>query len=73
MEAKCSHSPAFLTFFKPVISISAQEILKIKCSSVAVKMRITFCTDLEKSVLVSNFEKRGWIQVSPDEDWNFYW
>ncbi|XP_059486933.1 polyglutamylase complex subunit TTLL1 [Neocloeon triangulifer] len=38
-----------------------------------VKMRIAFCTDLEKSVLVSNFEKRGWIQVSPDEDWNFYW
>ncbi|KAL1122620.1 hypothetical protein AAG570_002947 [Ranatra chinensis] len=36
-------------------------------------MRITFCTDLEKSVLVNNFEKRGWIHVNPEEEWNFYW
>ncbi|XP_071954889.1 polyglutamylase complex subunit TTLL1-like [Antedon mediterranea] len=32
-----------------------------------------FATDMEKSVLMNNFEKRKWIQVSPDEDWNFYW
>ncbi|XP_018786554.1 PREDICTED: probable tubulin polyglutamylase TTLL1 isoform X2 [Bactrocera latifrons] len=37
------------------------------------RMRISFCTDLDKSVLVNNFEKRGWSQVSPDDDWNFYW
>ncbi|XP_049862041.1 polyglutamylase complex subunit TTLL1-like [Schistocerca gregaria] len=37
------------------------------------KQRVTFCTDLDKSVLVSNFEKRGWLQVGPDDDWNFYW
>lgn len=37
------------------------------------RMRISFCTDLDKSVLVNNFEKRGWLQVSPDDDWNFYW
>jgi len=37
------------------------------------KMRITYCTDLDKSVLISNFEKRGWSQVGPDDDWNFYW
>jgi hypothetical protein len=37
------------------------------------KMRITYCTDLDKSVLISNFEKRGWLQVGPDDDWNFYW
>ncbi|KAF4524404.1 hypothetical protein B566_EDAN009320 [Ephemera danica] len=36
-------------------------------------MRIAFCTDLDKSVLLSNFEKHGWIQVGPDDDWNFYW
>eukprot|EP00795_Rhopilema_esculentum_P014337 gene14337-5379_t len=35
--------------------------------------RIRYCTDFEKSVLVNNFEKRGWIPCSPDEDWNFYW
>jgi len=32
-----------------------------------------YATDMEKSVLIDNFEKRGWVQVSSDEDWNFYW
>lgn len=36
-------------------------------------MPITFCTDLDKSVLVTNFEKRGWLHVGPEDDWNFYW
>ncbi|EDS37777.1 tubulin-tyrosine ligase [Culex quinquefasciatus] len=36
-------------------------------------MKICFCSDLDKSVLISNFEKRGWVQVSADDDWNFYW
>lgn len=36
-------------------------------------MKICFCTDLDKSVLISNFEKRGWVQVTADDDWNFYW
>eukprot|EP00112_Aurelia_sp_Birch-Aquarium-sp1_P004304 Seg1486.1 transcript_id=Seg1486.1/GoldUCD/mRNA.D3Y31 product="putative tubulin polyglutamylase TTLL1" protein_id=Seg1486.1/GoldUCD/D3Y31 len=35
--------------------------------------RIRYCTDFEKSVLINNFEKRGWVSCSPDEDWNFYW
>ncbi|KAJ2946078.1 hypothetical protein O0L34_g4997 [Tuta absoluta] len=37
------------------------------------KGRVTYCTDLEKSVITSSFERRGWVQVGPDEDWNFYW
>lgn len=35
--------------------------------------RVTYVTDLDKSVIVSNFDKRGWLQVSPEDDWNFYW
>ena len=35
--------------------------------------RLKYACDLDKSVLINNFEKRGWIPVSPDEDWNFYW
>ncbi|CAD5123920.1 DgyrCDS12228 [Dimorphilus gyrociliatus] len=35
--------------------------------------RLKYTTDLDKSVLINNFEKRGWIPVGPDEDWNFYW
>ncbi|BES98914.1 Tubulin-tyrosine ligase family [Nesidiocoris tenuis] len=37
------------------------------------KIKVTFCSDLEKSVLTNNFEKRGWQQVTPEDDWNFYW
>lgn len=36
-------------------------------------MRVTYCTDLDKSVVVSNCEKRGWHQVNPDDDWMIYW
>lgn len=36
-------------------------------------MKICFCTDMDKSVLLNNFEKRGWAQVTADDDWNFYW
>jgi len=35
--------------------------------------RVKYACDLDKSVLINNFEKRGWVSVAPDEDWNFYW
>ena len=35
--------------------------------------KLKYCCDLDKDVLSSNFEKRGWINVNNDEDWNFYW
>ncbi|RNA14191.1 putative tubulin polyglutamylase TTLL1 [Brachionus plicatilis] len=35
--------------------------------------RLKYCCDLDKDVLSSNFEKRGWTNVNQDEDWNFYW
>ncbi|CAL1301072.1 unnamed protein product [Larinioides sclopetarius] len=35
--------------------------------------QVTYCCDMDKSVLISNFEKRGWIPVGPDDDWNVYW
>lgn len=37
------------------------------------RCRVNFCTDMEKSVLMSNFERRGWNQVGPDDEWNYYW
>lgn len=36
-------------------------------------MVVTYCTDFNASVILNNFEKRGWVQVGPDDDWNFYW
>ncbi|CAG9803751.1 unnamed protein product [Chironomus riparius] len=36
-------------------------------------MKICFCSDMDKSVLLNNFDKRGWMQVTADDDWNFYW
>ncbi len=35
--------------------------------------RLKYCLDIDKDVLSSNFEKRGWTNVNSDEDWNFYW
>uniref|UniRef100_A0A8K9WVP8 Polyglutamylase complex subunit TTLL1 n=1 Tax=Oncorhynchus mykiss TaxID=8022 RepID=A0A8K9WVP8_ONCMY len=35
--------------------------------------KVKWVTDIEKSVLINNFEKRGWTQVTENEDWNFYW
>ncbi|GAB1608445.1 polyglutamylase complex subunit TTLL1 isoform X2 [Argonauta hians] len=34
---------------------------------------IRYACDQDKSVLIHNFEARGWIAVNPDENWNFYW
>ncbi|XP_061920800.1 probable tubulin polyglutamylase TTLL1 isoform X2 [Entelurus aequoreus] len=35
--------------------------------------KVKWVTDIEKSVLINNFEKRDWIPVTETEDWNFYW
>jgi hypothetical protein len=35
--------------------------------------RVRCCTDMDKTVLTQNFDKRNWITVSSDEDWNFFW
>lgn len=37
------------------------------------RIKIAYCTDMDKSVLISNFEKRNWNSVGTDDDWNFYW
>ncbi|KAJ8730078.1 hypothetical protein PYW07_017116 [Mythimna separata] len=42
-------------------------------SSVVEKGKVTYCTDLEKSVIQSNFARRGWSQVGTEDEWNFYW
>ncbi|XP_014785678.1 polyglutamylase complex subunit TTLL1 isoform X2 [Octopus bimaculoides] len=34
---------------------------------------IRYACDQDKSVLLHNFEARGWVAVNPDENWNFYW
>lgn len=41
--------------------------------SVCITMKVTYCTDLDKSVVVTNCEKRGWVQVGPEDEWNIYW
>ncbi|KAG8517919.1 putative tubulin polyglutamylase TTLL1, partial [Galemys pyrenaicus] len=44
---------------------------QLSCRIMAGKVK--WVTDIEKSVLINNFEKRGWVQVTENEDWNFYW
>uniref|UniRef100_A0A8C9B980 Tubulin tyrosine ligase like 1 n=1 Tax=Phocoena sinus TaxID=42100 RepID=A0A8C9B980_PHOSS len=40
--------------------------------------KVKWITDIKKSLLgfsllINNSEKRGWVQVTENEDWNFYW
>nr|CAD7197512.1 unnamed protein product [Timema douglasi] len=35
--------------------------------------RVKFAVDQERCVVLENFQKRGWIQVDPENDWNVYW
>ena len=28
---------------------------------------------MDKSVIIGNMEKRGWVPVGPDDDWQVYW
>ncbi len=41
--------------------------------SVTMCARVAYCVDIDKSVIIGNFEKRGWVSVGPDDDWHFYW
>ncbi|XP_050424661.1 polyglutamylase complex subunit TTLL1-like [Adelges cooleyi] len=34
---------------------------------------IAYCSDVNRSVLLNNFEKRGWVHVGPEDKWNLYW
>ncbi|CAH0394240.1 unnamed protein product [Bemisia tabaci] len=47
--------------------------LNVRGTSTSMKSRVSYCTDLEKLVLTVNFDKRGWVRVNPDDDWNIYW
>ncbi|XP_046671709.1 polyglutamylase complex subunit TTLL1 [Homalodisca vitripennis] len=47
--------------------------LRVGSSIVEKDRRVAYCSDLDRSVLLTNFEKRGWVHVGPDDDWNFYW
>lgn len=38
------------------------------------RSRVYYSTDLDKTALISNFEKRGWKEVPAfDGEWNLYW
>jgi tubulin polyglutamylase TTLL1 len=40
----------------------------------AQQQKIKWKTDLEKSVVILNYERRGWVRVPIDDpDWNIYW
>ena len=37
------------------------------------QIKLKYKTDLDKAVLIQNFEKRGWQKAQGDEDWNIFW
>lgn len=34
---------------------------------------VRYLSDFDKTVIMNNFEKRGWVSCDPEDDWNFYW
>ena len=36
-------------------------------------LQVAYCVDMDKSVIIGNMEKRGWVPVGPDDDWQVYW
>lgn len=36
-------------------------------------LKVKWKTDLEKGVVTSNFERRGWTRSEVESDWNIYW
>ncbi|CAK1547221.1 unnamed protein product [Leptosia nina] len=37
------------------------------------RKHVRFCTDFDKSIVINSFQRRGWKEVSPEDDWNIYW
>lgn len=54
-------------------SIGLPVVLSCTLVGGAMAGKVKWVTDIEKSVLINNFEKREWIPVTENEDWNFYW
>ncbi|KAF7247569.1 hypothetical protein EG68_09703 [Paragonimus skrjabini miyazakii] len=48
-------------------------VIKWRLYEFAKMSRLKFATDVDKSVISSNCETRGWTLSSPDDDWNFFW
>ena len=38
-----------------------------------VMAQVAYCSDMDKSVIIANMEKRGWVAVGPEDEWQFYW
>ena len=53
--------------------MASNSIVNTNNSTSSGNTRLKYCCDLDKTVLAQNFEKRGWIGVNNDDDWNFYW
>ena len=47
-------------------------VIEVKESHTS-KIKLTFKTDLDKSVIVENFKDRGWNETENEEEWNFFW
>ena len=62
-----------ILFLRDVLNVVMCAYFILDENVITMSNRIKYVTDFEKSVLVNNFEKHGWIQCSPDDDWNFYW
>ena len=42
-------------------------------TAVSMTAQVAYCSDMDKSVIIANMEKRGWVAVGPEDEWQFYW
>lgn len=35
--------------------------------------KMSYCIDIELPVIIGNLEKRQWVHVGPEDNWNLYW
>lgn len=50
-----------------------EKIKKHKTTDGVKKLKLKFRTDLNKSVIIENFEERNWEESQEEDHWNFYW
>ncbi len=42
-------------------------------SSHTSKVKLTYKTDMDKSVIIENYNERGWTETEDEDNWNVYW
>ena len=57
----------------PQVSSKRLSQLIVTTLGLVMSAQVAYCSDMDKSVIIANMEKRGWVAVGPEDEWQFYW